>query len=179
VLQQLLPAESVIVADPGTPCPYFAGHFELSAHSRVITNRAHGALGFALPAAIGACYGAPNAKVVAVMGDGSFGFAVGELETIVRKSLPVTMIVLSNASYGWIKASQKAGYGERYFSVDFNRTDHARIAEAYGIKAWTVRDPLELHGVVREAIRHDRPTLIDVITQPLEESNVPVSQWMG
>jgi len=178
-LQAALPRESVIVADPGTPCPYFSGHFKLDEGSRIITNRAQGALGFALPAAIGACYAAPSSKVVAVMGDGSFGFAVGELETIVRKKLPLTMVVFSNASYGWIKASQKSGYSERYFSVDFNRTDHARIAEAYGVKAWTVTDPSELDAVVRAAIAHDGPTLIDVVSQPLEESNVPVSQWMG
>jgi acetolactate synthase-1/2/3 large subunit len=178
-LQAALPRESVIVADPGTPCPYFSGHFVLDEGSRIITNRAQGALGFALPAAIGACYAAPSSKVVAVMGDGSFGFAVGEMETVVRKQLPLTMVVFSNASYGWIKASQKAGYGERYFSVDFNRTDHARIAEAYGVKAWTVTDPGELDAIVRAAIAHDGPTLIDVVSQPLEQSNVPVSQWMG
>jgi acetolactate synthase-1/2/3 large subunit len=156
-LQAALPRDAVIVADPGTPCPYFSGYYDFNTVGRrFITNRAHGALGFSLPASIGACYGAPGAKVVAVMGDGSFGFAVGELETIVRKRLPITLIVFSNASYGWIKASQKSGYGERYFSVDFNRSDHARIA-----------------------IAHDGPTLIDVITQPLEESAVPVSRWMG
>ena len=179
-VQAALPPDGIIVADPGTPCPYFSGYFDFnSAGRRFITNRAQGALGFALPASIGACYGAPSAKVVAVMGDGSFGFAVGELETIVRKQLPITLIVFSNASYGWIKASQKDGYGQRYFSVDFGRSDHARIAEAFGLKAWKVTDPAELDSVVRAAIAHDGPTLIDVISQPLEESAVPVSRWMG
>lgn len=179
-LQRNLPEDGIIVADPGTPCPYFSGHFEIRNRlTRIITNRAQGALGYAMSAAIGAWYGRPEAKVVAVMGDGSFGFTVGELETIVRKRVPLTMIVLSNASYGWIKASQKTGYGERYFSVDFDRTDHALVAEAYGIKSWTVRDPAELDGVIRKALSFGGPTLIDVIAQPLEQSNVPVSQWMG
>ncbi len=179
-LQDHLPEDGIIVADPGTPCPYFSGHFEIrNSSTRIITNRAQGALGYAMSAAIGAWYGRPEAKVVAVMGDGSFGFTVGELETIVRKRVPLTMIVMSNASYGWIKASQKTGYGERYFSVDFDRTDHALVAEAYGIKSWTVRDPAELDGVIRKALSFGGPTLIDVIAQPLEQSNVPVSQWMG
>lgn len=179
-LQEHLPEDGIIVADPGTPCPYFSGHFEIrNSTTRIITNRAQGALGFAMSAAIGAWYGRPEAKVVAVMGDGSFGFTVGELETIVRKRVPLTMIVMSNASYGWIKASQKSGYGERYFSVDFDRTDHALVAEAYGIKSWTVRDPAELDGVIRKALSFGGPTLIDVIAQPLEQSNAPVSQWMG
>lgn len=179
-LQAALPADAIIVADPGTPCPYFSGHFQFnSTGRRFITNRAHGALGFALPASVGAQMGAPDTKVVAVMGDGSFGFAVGELETIVRLGLPITLIVFSNASFGWIKASQKDGYDARYFSVDFTRTDHARIAAAYGLKSWTVRDPADLDGVVAQAVAHDGPTLIDVIAQPLEQSAVPVSKWMG
>ncbi|RUN77004.1 thiamine pyrophosphate-binding protein [Sphingomonas sp. TF3] len=179
-IQAALPRDGIIVADPGTPCPYFSGFFDFNTTGRrFITNRAHGALGFSLPASVGAAYGAPASKIVAVMGDGSFGFAVGELETVVRKRLPITFIVFSNASYGWIKASQRAGYDARYFSVDFTRSDHARIAEAFGLKAWTVRDPAEMDAVVRAAFAHDGPTLIDVIAQPLEESAVPVSRWMG
>ncbi|MES2988136.1 MAG: thiamine pyrophosphate-dependent enzyme, partial [Pseudomonadota bacterium] len=179
-VQKALPADGIIVADPGTPCPYFSGHFDFdSSGRRFITNRAHGALGFSLPAAVGAAYGRPGTRVVAAMGDGSFGFAVGELETIVRKNLPITLIVFSNSSYGWIKASQKDGYGGRYFSVDFNRSDHARIAEAFGLKAWRVEDPAEIDAAIAAAIAHDGPSLVDVICQPLEESAVPVSRWMG
>lgn len=179
-LQAALPDDAIIVADPGTPCPYFSGHYRFNQPGRrFITNRAQGALGFALSAAIGAWYGSPQSKVVAAMGDGSFGFTVGEFETIVRKDIPLTMIVFSNASYGWIKASQKTGYDERYFSVDFNRTDHARIAEAYGIKGFTVEDPTEVDAVIKRAVAVDGPSLVNVISQPLENSAVPVSQWMG
>jgi len=179
-LQSWLPAEGIIVADPGTPCPYFSGFFDFnSTGRRFITNRAHGALGFSLPASLGAAYGAPGSKVVAVMGDGSFGFSVGELETAVRKQLPITFVVFSNSSYGWIKASQKTGYGERYFSVDFTRSNHARIAEAFGLRTWSVADPSDLDAAMRAALAHDGPTLVDIITQPLEDSAVPVSRWMG
>jgi acetolactate synthase-1/2/3 large subunit len=179
-LQRVLPADAIVVADPGTPCPYFSGHYRFDHPGRqFITNRAHGALGFALPAAIGAQIAAPDRRVVAAMGDGSFGFAVGELETAVRLNLPIIYVVFSNASFGWIKASQKSGYGQRYFSVDFNRSDHARIAEAFGLKTWTLRDPAECDAVFAAALRHDGPTLIDVIAQPLEQSAVPVSRWMG
>jgi acetolactate synthase-1/2/3 large subunit len=63
--------------------------------------------------------------------------------------------------------------------VDFGRSDHARIAEAFGLKAWTVTDPGDLDAVVKAAVAHDGPTLIDVISQPLEDAAVPVSRWMG
>lgn len=107
-LEAVLPHDAVIAADPGTPCPYLSAYLQFTATGRhFISNRAHGALGYALPAAIGAHYGRPDAKCVAVMGDGSFGFACGELETMVRYQIPVTLIVVSNSVYGWIKAGQK------------------------------------------------------------------------
>ena len=59
-------------------------------------------------------------------------FTCGELETAARYRLPITFIVISNASYGWIKAGQKSRYDQRYFSVDFATTDHAAVAAAFG-----------------------------------------------
>lgn len=179
-LNRYLPSDAVVAADPGTPCPYFSAYFQSAKAGRqFITNRAHGALGFSMAAGIGAAIGRPHAKVVSVMGDGSFGFTVGEMETIVRRRIPLLMIVFSNSVYGWIKASQKAGYDERYFSVDFNRTNHARVAEAYGIKAWTVEDPARLDATLKMAIEYGGPALVDVICQPLQDAAAPVSQWMG
>jgi acetolactate synthase I/II/III large subunit len=105
--------------------------------------------------------------------------AVGEFETVTRLGLPITYIVVSNSVYGWIKAGQKSGFDERYFSVDFNRTDHAAVAEAFGIKSWTVDDPGQLKFVLAEAVKHDGPTLVDVITQPLQDARAPVSEWVA
>jgi acetolactate synthase-1/2/3 large subunit len=179
-LNRMLPAQAIVVADPGTPCPYFSAYFNAPQAGRhFITNRAHGALGFSMSAAVGAAVGQPNAVVVSVMGDGSFGFTCGELETIVRRQIPIKMIVFSNSVFGWIKASQKTGYDQRYFSVDFNRTNHARVAEAFGVKAWRVEDPAELDAAIKAALMHDGPALVDVISQELQDTAVPVSQWMG
>jgi len=179
-LNRLLPARAIVVADPGTPCPYFTAYFDAPQAGRhFITNRAHGALGFAMSAGFGAAIGQPDSVVVAVMGDGSFGFTCGELETIVRRNVPLKMIVFSNSVFGWIKASQKSGYDERYFSVDFNRTHHAHVAEAFGVKAWQVHDPADLEAALKAALMHDGPALVDVISQELQDTAVPVSQWMG
>jgi acetolactate synthase-1/2/3 large subunit len=179
-LNRHLPQGAIVVADPGTPCPYFSAYFEAPQAGRhFITNRAHGALGFAMSAGVGAWFGRPEATVVAAMGDGSFNFTCGELETIVRRKVPLKMIVFSNTVYGWIKASQKTGYGERYFSVDFDRTDHARVAEAFGVKAWRVEDPAGVDAAIAAALAHDGPALVDVISQQLQDTAVPVSQWMG
>ena len=179
-LQSVLPQDAVIVADPGTPCPYFSAFYVTRLTGRhFISNRAHGALGYSLSGAVGAQFGRPDAKCVSIMGDGSFGFTGGELETVVRHKLPITFVVLSNSSYGWIKAGQKSGFGERYFSVDFDRTDHAKVAEAYGLKAWRVEDPLKLRAALAAALAHGGPTLVDVISQPLHEARAPVSEWVA
>lgn len=179
-LNHVLPEDAVVVCDPGTPCPYFSAFYRWNRPGRhFISNRAHGALGFSMAAAMGAQVGRPNAKVVSVMGDGSFAFSVGEFETIARYNLPILFVVFSNSVFGWIKAGQKSGFDERYFSVDFNRTDHAAVAQAYGIKSWRVEDPGELRSVLSKAAQHDGPALVDVIAQPLQEAQAPVSEWIA
>lgn len=178
--ERALDADAIVVVDAGTPCPYFSAYYRARiAGRRVFSNRAHGALGYSLPAAMGAHFARPELKCVSVMGDGSFGFACGELETALRYKLPITFVVISNASYGWIKAGQKSGYGRRYFSVDFAPTDHAAVAAAFGLKSWRITEPSGLGPVLKEALSAAEPTLVDVVCQPLEESKAPVSEWIA
>ncbi|HZM36730.1 MAG TPA: thiamine pyrophosphate-binding protein [Burkholderiales bacterium] len=179
-IQKALDEDAILVADPGTPCPYFSAFFQVRGTGRrYFSNRAHGALGYSLAAAIGAHFGRPSVKTVSVMGDGSFGMCVGELETAVRHKLPITFVVISNAVYGWIKAGQKSGYGGRYFSVDFGVTDHAKVAEAFGVKSWRVTDPRDLSAVLTKAFASNGPTLVDIVCQPLHEAKAPVSEWVA
>ena len=179
-LNRVLADDAVVVADPGTPCPYFSAYYRNALTGRhFISNRAHGALGYSMAAAVGAHFGRPGAKIVSVMGDGSFGFTVGELETICRLKIPLAMIVISNSSYGWIKAGQKSAFGERYFSVDFSRTDHAAVASAFGVRSYRVEDPAKLGEVLRLAVEAGEPVLVDILCQPLEQARAPVSEWIA
>lgn len=179
-LNRIAPKDATIVCDPGTPCPYFSAYYEFEETGRrFISNRAHGALGYAMSAGLGAHVGRPGVKTIAVMGDGSFGFTAGEMETVVRLGAPVTYVVCSNSVFGWIKAGQRHGYEQRFFSTEFSRTDHAAVAEGFGVKAWRVEDPAELEGALRAAIDHGGPSLVDVIAQPLDEAAAPVSEWVA
>jgi len=128
---------------------------------------------------MGAHVGRPDAQIIAAMGDGSFAFCCGEFETLVRYNIPVTILVFSNATFGWIKAGQNSGFDKRFYNVDFSRTDHAAVARAYGIQSWTVDDPVKLRETVREAVDTNGPTLVDIISQPLHETNAPVSEWVA
>ena len=177
---QALDPDAIVVADAGTPCPYFSAYYQVQGTGRrFFSNRAHGALGYSLSAAIGAQFARPKVKCVAVMGDGSFGFTCGELETVLRHRLAMTFIVISNATYGWIKAGQKSGYDQRYFSVDFDPTDHAAVAAAFGVKSWRVTEPKDLGKVLKEALAHGGPSLVDIVCQPLHEAKAPVSEWIA
>ncbi len=179
-LAKALDPEAIVVADPGTPCPYLSAYFPVRGTGRrLFSNRAHGALGYSMSAAVGAHFGRPHVKCVSVMGDGSFGFTSGELETIVRHKLPITFLVISNGVYGWIKAGQKTGFQQRYFSVDFETTDHAAVASAYGVKSWRVTEPKALAKALTAALSHGGPSLVDVVCQPLHEARAPVSEWVA
>jgi len=175
-----LDADAIVVADAGTPCPYFSAYYPTrKTGRRFFSNRAHGALGYSMSAAIGAHFARPNVKCVSVMGDGSFGFTCGELETVVRYRLPIAFIVISNGTYGWIKAGQKSAYDKRYFGVDFEITDHAAVAAAFGVKSWRVTEPGDLGKTLKEALAHGGPAVVDVICEPLQDAQAPVSEWVA
>jgi acetolactate synthase-1/2/3 large subunit len=174
-----MPRDAIVIADPGTPTPYLAAYYRLPQAGRwFVANRAHGALGYSLPAAVGAHFARPNNKIAAVMGDGSFGFTSGELETISRLKIPVVLIVLANSVFGWIKAGQRV-MGGKYFSVDFSSTDHTKIARAYGVDARRIEQPEDLKDALGWALNADEPILLDVVVQPLNEAKAPVSKWIA
>jgi len=176
---KVLPQDAVLLTDPGTPTPYLAAYYRLPQAGRwFVAPRAHGALGYALPAVVGAYFARPDSKIVGIMGDGSFAISAGELETIARLGIPVLLIVLTNACFGWVKAGQKV-QKSRYFGVDFCEMDHARIARAYGIKGERVEDPGDLAGALNRGLRSRKPMLIDIVVQPLQEAKAPVSKWVA
>jgi acetolactate synthase-1/2/3 large subunit len=182
-LTELLPrvsAGTVMCVDPGTGCPYLSAYYRLPQAGRwFVSPRAHGALGYALPAVCGAYFARPDAsRVLGIMGDGSFGISCGELETLKRLSLPVTLVVFNNAGYGWIKAGQKVR-GRKYYSVDFSDSDHAAIARAFGLAARRVESPDELPSAIEESLTSKGPFLLDVVVQPLHEARAPVSKWIA
>ncbi len=177
-LDRILPHASVIVADPGTMTPFTAGAFEIRRPGRsIVIPRAHGGLGYAIPAVVGAKIARPHETVVCLCGDGSFGMSGTELETIGRLNLPVTLIHFNNGAFGWIKMLQHLYFDDRFFGVDFTRIDYAKIAEGFGVRGITITHPDQIEDAIGEATRRSSPTFIDVQTE-IELTEVPpVAAW--
>lgn len=179
-MQKTLPDDAIVVSDPGTPTPFLCAFYETQNSGRsFLFHRHHGGLGFALPGVVGAHFAETGKKVIGIMGDGSFGFSSGELETIYRLQIPTTLIVINNACFGWIKAGQDRSYNSKFYEVDFSATNHADVAEAYGIKAWRVEKAEDLNSALSEAIATDGPTLVEIVTRPLDDAEVPVTAFLG
>ncbi len=178
-LVDALPRDSIIVADAGTPTPFVAAYFVSRAGRQVIIPRGYGGLGYALPGVVGAKLAHPEAIVVGLMGDGSFGMSAGELETIARLKLPVTIIQFNNACFGWIKVLQELYHQGRYFSVDFSAdTDHAAIARGFGLNGLRVEQPGNLGPAIHQALASGVATFIDVITESEVTELPPVTKWV-
>ncbi len=179
-LRALVEDDAVIVADPGTPTPYLAAQYEVRRAGRTtVIPRAHGGLGYAIPGVVGAALAAPGRRIVGVTGDGSFGMSVGELETVSRLNLPVTIVQCSNSTFGWIKELQHLYHGDRYFGVDFEPVDYAAIARGFGLRARQVVDPADLEPALAEAFSDGGPWFLDVVTESQITETPPVAAWVA
>lgn len=178
-LQSMLPPESVIICDPGTPTPYVAAGFELPVAGRsVISPRAQGGLGYAIPGVVGARMARPDVPVFGLTGDGSFAMTVGELATVARVGGPTVIILFNNGCYGWIKALQKLYHSGRYFGVDFTEDlDYTHIARGFGLRAVQVTAPDDIGPALRKGLDYGSPYFIEVVSQTEHKANPPVASW--
>ena len=177
-LEERLPESSPVVADPGTMTPFTAAQYRLHRTGRTtVIPRAHGGLGYAIPASIGASFARKGERVVCMTGDGSFGMSGTELETISRLKLPITVIHFNNGAYGWIKMLQKLYYDDRFHNVDFQSIDYAGAATALGVPSIRVEHSDQLEDAIGEGLRADGPVFIDVPTESELTETPPVHAW--
>lgn len=178
-LNRRLPSPAIVISDAGTPTPYITRFLRLCGDgSRVLIPRSFGGLGYAIPAVVGAWHARPDARPVALFGDGSLGMSTGELETIARLNVPAVMIHFNNGCFGWIKTLQSLHSNSKFMSVDFTPGDMSKLARVYGIAAWRVETPAQLEKALDEAFAHDGPSFLDVVTEPLVQEIPPVYSWL-
>jgi acetolactate synthase-1/2/3 large subunit len=123
-------------------------------------------MGFALPAAIGAAIAAPGSRVVCITGDGGLGMCLAELETLARLDLPVTVVVLDDASLSLIAIKQRPGGHGGAAAVDYRPTDYTAIARAVGLPAFGADDATSLASALAAAAAVSGPALVAARVDP-------------
>jgi len=178
-LSNTIPEDHILVCDAGVSAIYVSAFWKVKKAGRsVLFNYSIGSLGYALPAAIGAWIAKPQSTVLALMGDGSFGFVAGELETLNRLGANIKVFLFNNQSFGWIRASILLQYGPKFFSTDFKPVDYVKIAEGFGLEAYRVMSPEELVRVLKKTFNTKGPTLIEISVEPEDRLIPPVPKWI-
>lgn len=165
--------DALVVTDVGQHQMWTALYYELDRPNPLITSGGLGTMGFALPAAIGAQIAQPEREVWAVVGDGGFQMTIQELGTLVQEGLPVKIALVNNSYLGMVRQWQEMFYDKRYESTYLVNPDFVRLAEAYGIPAFRVREPKETAAAIAAARRETGPTLIEFeVAREGEDGNV-------
>ncbi len=148
------------VADVGQNQMWLARYTKFRRPHSHISSGGLGTMGYAVPAAMGAALGNPDAETWAVCGDGGFQMTSQELMTLAVDNIPVKIALLDNKKLGMIRQWQEIVYGGNYHSSHLPGPDFVKLAEAYGIPAFKVSTPNEVDPAIRAAQAVDGPALI-------------------
>lgn len=159
--------EAIYAIDGGEAGQWAVQHARTSGPGRVITTGYFGGLGVGPGYAIGAQVAAPDRRVVLVSGDGSFGFHLQELDTMVHRRYPVVTVVLNNEIWGMSLHGQQIMYGPAYSAISrLEGRNYARIAESFGAHAERVTRFTDLRPALERAFESGRPACVEVMTDP-------------
>ena len=162
--------EAILVTDVGKNQMLACRYFKFAKKRSVVTSGGMGTMGFCLPAAIGATFGAPERTVCAFMGDGGLQMTMQELGTVMEQKAPVKIILMNNNYLGNVRQWQAMFFNRRYSFTPMMNPDYMQIAAAYGIPSRRVMDRLELNDAIREMLKTDGPFLLE--TCVVEEGKV-------
>lgn len=139
-----------------------AQHYKYKKPRTLLTSGGLGTMGYGLGAAIGAKVGCRDKVVINIAGDGCFRMNMNELATAARYNIPVIEVIFDNHVLGMVRQWQDLFYGKRYSATVLDDSvDYVKIAEAMGIKAYTITKPEEIVPVFEEAISLNIPVLIE------------------
>ena len=162
--------EAIMVTDVGQNQMFACRYFKFTKPRSVVTSGGCGTMGFAIPAAIGATFGAPDRTVCMFAGDGGLQMTIQELGTIMEQQCPVKMILLNNNYLGNVRQWQYMFFDKRYSFTPMVNPDYELIAKGYGIPCRTVVDRKDLDAAIREMLDTKGPYLLQCAV--LEEENI-------
>jgi pyruvate dehydrogenase (quinone) len=163
--------DAVFTSDTGMSTVWLSRFVRMTGTRRLIGSYNLGSMANAMPQALGAAALDRSRQVVAFCGDGGLSMLLGDMITAVSHDLPVKLVVFDNGRLGMVKLEmEQVGLPE--FGTVLHNPDFARVAEAMGMRGLRVEDPHDVEAAVREALAHDGPVLLDVLTNP-DEIAVP------
>jgi acetolactate synthase-1/2/3 large subunit len=169
-LNQLTNGDAIIVTDVGQHQMVACRYAKFNSTKSNVTSGGLGTMGFALPAAIGAKYGALDRQVVAVIGDGGIQMTIQELGTIMQNNIDVKILILNNRFLGMVRQWQQLFHDKRYSFVDIASPDYVKLADAYGIPGASVSTRDALPGAIKTMLHHKGAYLLEVMVG--KENNV-------
>jgi len=170
ILNELTGGDAVIVTDVGQHQMVACRYAKFNQSKSNVTSGGLGTMGFGLPAAIGAWYGAPERTVVAIIGDGGIQMTIQELGTIMQFGAKVKVLILNNEFLGMVRQWQQLFHDKRYSFVNITSPDFVTVAKGYGIPGQRVIERSSLAQALREMINHDGAYLLEVMVG--KENNV-------
>ena len=162
--------EAIMVTDVGQNQMFACRYFKFTKPRSVVTSGGCGTMGFGIPAAIGATFGAPDRTVCMFAGDGGLQMTIQEFGTIMEQQCPVKMILLNNNYLGNVRQWQYMFFDKRYSFTPMVNPDYELIAKGYGIPCRTVVDRKDLDAAIREMLDTKGPYLLQCAV--LEEENI-------
>ena len=161
-LRQTLDRDAVVTSDMTMLCYQARRRFPVYAPRSFLSPNYYGALGFSVPAAIGARTACPHRQVVALCGDGGFLFTAQELSTARQQRLGLPIVLCNDNTYSAIKRAQDRDCGGRHIGVDLENPDFVQFARSFGVNAARVTSCAELEVALQTALKADLPTVIEV-----------------
>ncbi|WP_445168225.1 ubiquinone-dependent pyruvate dehydrogenase [Mycolicibacterium sp. Dal123E01] len=172
VVNRLADDDTIFTFDVGSPTIWTARYLTMNGKRRISGSFTHGTMACALPHAIGAQTAYRGRQVIALAGDGGLTMGFGDLLTLVQNNLPVKVIVFNNSSLNFVELEMKAA-GVVNFGTDLKNPDFGAVAQAIGLFGRRVEHPADLEQAIADALAHDGPALIDVVTARQELSIPP------
>jgi thiamine pyrophosphate-dependent acetolactate synthase large subunit-like protein len=159
--------DAIFSCDTGEVTVWSARHLWPTGKQRMVFSFNLASMAFAMPGALGAQLAYPGRQVISMSGDGGFNMLMGDFLTAVKYKLPIKVFVFNNGKLGLIKMEQEVeGYPES--ETDLFNPDYKMLAESFGAKGESVKDPANLEESVKTALQHDGPYLLDIHIDPDE-----------
>ncbi len=157
--------DAIFTVDTGMCCVWGARYLHATGKRDMLGSFSHGSMANAMPMAIGAALARPDRQVIALCGDGGLSMMLGDLVTIVQYKLPIKLIVFNNRSLGMVRLEMEVA-GLLDYETDLKNMDFVLIAQAMGMAALSINNPMEVEGTLKKAFMMDGPVLISVSTDP-------------